>query len=190
VFARPDPIRPPTARARTPVLSRVSALICAAVATLSLGDCGASHSGYIAVAFDSAGRLLAVIALCDGNRLDSLTLTDHDTGTSTTTHPEDTPDRGGSLILTPPIDNPRPEGALDLLERSHTYTLSGTVREGDADDADTSATSEVTFKLDTVVRMKSLRTGSVYAGPVGGDDITGAEIAKDDFLTQVADECG
>lgn len=165
-------------------------MIASLLATASLTACGSSHDGYLAVALDPAGRLLAVVALCDGGTLASLTLTDETTHTTTTTYPSDTPQFGGSLILTAPIDNPRPEGALDLLERSHDYTLRGSMRALDADADDTVPTSEVRFKLDTVVKLRSLRTGSVYAGPIDGDDPTGAEIAKDDFVKQVEDECG
>jgi hypothetical protein len=45
----------------------VTGSLAALAATLTLGACSSSHDGYLAVAMDKAGRLLAVVAICGDN---------------------------------------------------------------------------------------------------------------------------
>ena len=98
------------------------------LATLSLGACSKPPTGQVAVAMDPAGRLVAVVAVCSGHRLVSLTLTDETSGTTSTVRLDQPPPFGGTVILTSPIGDTRPEGVFDLLDRSHAYTLTGATK--------------------------------------------------------------
>ena len=51
-------------------------------ARLGLAGCSPSVTGYLALAVDPAGRLVAVVAVCDGKHLGRLTLTDVTAGTA------------------------------------------------------------------------------------------------------------
>ena len=135
---------------------------------------------------DPAGRLLLVIGLCDNQFLRTLTLTDDTTGTAVTVHPKETPPFGGTLILTAPISNPRPEGVFDLLDLGHQYTLSGSTKESGSDD-EAGTLAPVRFKLDEVVKQPKLREKSVLAP--GEDEDAMAVIEKDAFLFQARQAC-
>jgi hypothetical protein len=139
----------------------VLAGLVAVAGALSLVACSSSRTGRLAIATDPAGRLLAVVALCDTQRLRSLTLTDEATGSSTTVRPKDSPPSGGTVILTGPIANQRPEGVLDILDQGHDYTLGGSTR-AESDD-ETGTFAPVRFKLDEVVKNTELRKDSVLA---------------------------
>jgi len=133
---------------------------------------------------DPAGRLVAVLALCDNQRLLSLTLTDTTSNSSVTVRPKEQP--AGTIILTAPIVNPRPEGLFDLLELSHQYTLSGSTKGLESDD-ESGTIPPVQFTLDSVAKEPKLRQDSVLAINEDGD---GTEvIAKTAFLARAKDEC-
>jgi len=175
-----------TVAART-VAARTVAAFAATTVVLSLTACSASRTGHVAVAMDPAGRLLAVVALCKNQRLGSLTLTDETTGTSTTVRPKQSPPFGGTVILTGPIGDPRPEGVLDLLDRGHDYTLGGTTR-GIESDEETGSFTPVRFKLDDAVREAKLRQAFVLAQNPDGDSTALTE--KSAFVAHAAQECG
>jgi hypothetical protein len=182
------PNAPPTPHtrklARTPKVAK--ALVAGTVAALSLAACGSSHSGWAALAMDGAGRLQAVIAVCDGRVLSSLTLTDETTGTSTTVHPKDPPAFGATIILTGPIANPQPEGVLDLLNRADQYSLTGNTRKADSD-KDSGSLAPLHFKLDTVAKEPKLRQDSVFA--VNADENGTGLMTKANFVAQAKKEC-
>jgi hypothetical protein len=157
-----------------------------ALALATLTACGSSHAGRVGLGMDGAGRLLAVVAVCDGQHLSSLTLTDNTTGTATTVHPKDPPGFGATMILTGPIVNPQPEGVLDLLNLAHDYTLSGATRKND-EDKDSGAVAPLSFKLDTVAKEPKLRQDSVLA--LGDDEKKSGVMAKADFVAQAKEEC-
>jgi hypothetical protein len=154
-------------------------------AALALGGCSSSSTGQLAVGMDPAGRLVAVVAVCGGHRLASLTLTDENTFTTTTVRPREAPTFGGTVILTGPIGDPRPEGVFDLLDRSHTYTLGGATKEAEAD-KDSGTLPQVRFKLDTVVRDRKLRQGSVLSASAEG----AATTERTAFVEQARRTCG
>ena len=162
------------------------ALVAGTVALASLAGCGSSHSGWAAIAMDGAGRLQAVIAVCDGQLLSSLTLTDETTGTSTTVHPKDPPAFGATIILTGPIANPQPEGVFDLLNRADQYTLTGNTRKTDSD-KDSGSLAPLHFKLDTVAKEPKLRQDSVFA--VNADENGAGLMTKTNFVAQAKKEC-
>jgi hypothetical protein len=157
----------------------------AVAAVLALGGCSSSSTGQIAVAMDPAGRLVAVVAVCGGHRLSSLTLTDENTFATVTVRPSEPPTFGGTVILTGPIGDPRPEGLLDLLDRSHTYTLTGATRETESD-KDSGTLPQVRFKLDTVVRDRKLRQGSVLVASPDGTTTT----QRSAFVEDIRRTCG
>jgi hypothetical protein len=126
-----------------------------------------------------------VVALCDPQRLRSLTLTDETTGTITTARTKDSPPFGGTVILTAPISNPRPEGVFDLLDQGHDYTLGGSTRA--ESDEETGTLPPVRFKLDDVVTDRKLRKDSVFAVNENGDGTI--VTAKDTFLSLARAEC-
>jgi hypothetical protein len=95
------------------------------------------------------------------------------------------PSFGGSVILTGPIGDPRPEGAFDLLDRSHTYTLAGTTKAADSD-KDSGTVPQVRFKLDSVVRDRKLRQGSVLTAGAEGT----ATVEKTAFVEEARRSCG
>jgi hypothetical protein len=134
---------------------------------------------------DPAGRLLAVVAACPGQRLATLTLTDENTFATTTVRLKEPPTFGGTVILTGPIGDPRPEGAFDLLDRSHTYTLTGATKEAESD-KDSGTVPQVRFKLDTVVRDRKLRQGSVLTAGADGT----ATIERAAFVEEARRSCG
>jgi hypothetical protein len=127
--------------------------------------------GHLALGSDPAGRLVAVVQLCAGQRLTTLTLRDETSGTTVTVRPKEPADEGGTIILTGPIGDPRPEGLLDLLDRRHEYTLSATTEtlppatpeEDDEDKPVTGTLAAVRFKLSNVLGNKKLRDGSVLS---------------------------
>jgi hypothetical protein len=163
---------------------RAVAVVAALAATLGLSACSSSRTGQAAVAMDPAGRLVAVLALCDNQRLLSLTLTDNTTNSSVTVRPKEQP--GGTIILTAPIVNPRPEGLFDLLELTHQYTLSGSTK-GMENDDESGTIPPVPFTLDSVAKEPKLRQDSVLAV---NDDGDGTEvIGKDAFLARSRDDC-
>jgi hypothetical protein len=170
-----------TSRTRT-----AKAIVAGTLALLSLTACGSSHSGWAALAMDGAGRLQAVIAVCDGQVLSSLTLTDETTGSATTVHPKDPPGFGATIILTGPIANPQPEGVFDLLDRSHDYTLSGATRKPDSD-KDAGSLAPLRFKLDTVAKEPKLRQDSVLA--VNADENGTGLVTKANFIAAAKKEC-
>jgi hypothetical protein len=168
-------------------LTRAATLAAAGlVAALTLTACGSSHNGWVAVSVDGGGRLLAVIAVCDGQRLSSLTLTDNTTGTAITVRPKDAPGFGATMILTGPIANPQPEGVFDVLDRTHRYTLDGATRKTDSD-KDSGTLAPLAFTLDTVVKEPKLRAGSVLA--VNADEDGTGLMTKADFVGQAKNEC-
>ena len=134
---------------------------------------------------DPAGRLVAVVAVCGGHRLASLTLTDENTFATATVRLREPPAFGGTVILTGPIGDPRPEGAFDLLDRSHTYTLGGATQEAESD-KESGTLPQVRFKLDAVVRDRKLRQGSVLTATAEG--ATTAE--RGAFVDQARRSCG
>ena len=166
-------------------LTRIAPALAGLAATLVLGGCSSSTTGRVAVAMDPAGRLVAVVATCPGQRLFSLTLTDENTFSTTTVRLREPPTFGGSVILTGPIGDPRPEGAFDLLDRSHTYTLAGATRAAESD-KDSGTVPQVRFKLDSVVRDRKLRQGSVLAA--GAEGTTTME--KTAFVEEARRSCG
>jgi hypothetical protein len=168
-----------------PILRRVAGAVAVLAATGALAGCSSSSTGQIAVAMDPAGRLIAVVAVCSGHRLASLTLTDENTFTTVTTRPTQPPAFGGTIILTGPIGEPRPEGALDLLDRSHTYTLAGATKEAESE-KDSGTLAQVRFKLDTVVKDRQLRRGSVLIAT--GDGTEKKERAA--FVDETRRSCG
>jgi hypothetical protein len=153
---------------------------------LSLTACSGSHTGQAGVALDPAGRLVVVLALCDNQLLRSLTLTDESTGTTVTAHPSQTPPVGGTVILTGPITNPRPEGVFDLLDPGHDYTLTGSTKKTGSND-ESGTLSPVRFKLDNVVKEPKLRQDSVLAP--GEDDDSMAVTPKAAFVARARDAC-
>jgi hypothetical protein len=169
--------------ARTP---RILLAAAALVAPLSLAGCSASHTGQIAVAMDPAGRLLAVVAVCEEHRLASLTLTDETTGTTETVKPKDSPAFGATVILTGPIVNPRPEGVFDLLDRSHDYRLGGSTHKPDSD-KESGTLAAITFKLDDVAKDPKLRQDSVLA--LNDDNGALSLVTKADFVAAAKRAC-
>ena len=154
---------------------------------MTLAGCSSSATGYVALAVDPAGRLVAVVAVCEGERIGWLTLTDQTTGTSTTVRPGDTPAFGGTILLTGPVGDPRPEGALDLLDRGHDYSLDGGTIEADSDDT-TGNLAALRFKLDAVVRETRLKQGYVLAR--GTDDAgTAVVIKREEFVDRASRDC-
>jgi hypothetical protein len=164
---------------------RVASGLAAIAATLVLGGCSSSSTGQLAVAMDPAGRLVAVVAVCGGHRAASLTLTDENTFATATVRLKEPPTFGGTVILTGPIGDPRPEGMFDLLDRSHTYTLGGATKEAESD-KDSGALPQVRFKLDTVVRDRKLRQGSVLSASAEGTATT----ERTAFVDQARRSCG
>jgi hypothetical protein len=164
---------------------RVASGLAAIAATLVLGGCSSSSTGQLAVAMDPAGRLVAVVAVCGGHRAASLTLTDENTFATVTVRLKEPPTFGGTVILTGPIGDPRPEGMFDLLDRSHTYTLGGATKEAESD-KDSGALPQVRFKLDTVVRDRKLRQGSVLSASAEGTATT----ERTAFVDQARRSCG
>jgi len=157
-----------------------------ALVAFGLAGCSSSRTGHAAIAMDPAGRLVAVIALCDNQRLLTLTLTDNTSGSVVTVKPAESPQLGGTVILTAPIVNPRPEGVFDILDISHTYTLSGNTR-GPQDDDESGTLPPVQFTLDSVTKEPKLRQDAVLTP---NDDEDGTEvIAKNDFVNRAKDEC-
>ena len=168
---------------RTP---RIPLLAAALLAPLSLAGCSASHTGQVAVAMDPAGRLLAVVAICDDHRLASLTLTDETTGTNETVRPAQSPAFGATVILTGPIVNPHPEGVFDLLDRAHDYTLGGSTKKPDSD-KESGTIAAIRFKLDDVVKEPKLRQDSVLAT---NEDASGLRMmARADFVAAARSAC-
>lgn len=161
-------------------------VLVAALATLGLAGCSSSRTGHAAIAMDPAGRLVAVVALCDSQRLRTLTLTDNTSGSAVTVKPAEAPQLGGTIILTGPIVNPRPEGVFDVLDISHSYTLSGTTR-GPQDDDESGTIPPVPFTLDGVAKDPKLRQDAVLT-PNGDEDGTEV-IAKAEFVNRAKDEC-
>jgi hypothetical protein len=169
--------------ARTP---RIALAVAALLAPLSLAGCSASHTGHVAVAMDPAGRLLAVVAICGDNRLASLTLTDETTGTTETVKPTQTPAFGGTVILTGPISNPRPEGVFDLLDLAHDYTLGGSTMKSDSD-KESGTIAAIRFTLGNVAKEPKLRQDSVLAV---NEDTDGLRVmTKADFVASAKDAC-
>ncbi len=152
-----------------------------------LTACSSASTGHLAIAMDPAGRLLAVVALCQDQRLGSITLTDETAGVSATVRPNDSPGFGGIIILTGPIGDPRPEGVFDLLDRRHDYALTGTTKGAESDE-ETGTLGPIRFKLDAVVREAKLRQTSVLARNTDGDGTTVTE--KNSFVTHAAQDCG
>lgn len=167
------------------VRSRVTGGLAATAAVLALGACSSGPTGRIALAVDPAGRLLAVVAVCTGQRLATLTLTDETSGTTTTVRLDQPPSFGGTVILTGPVADPRPEGVFDLLDRSHTYVLAGGLRESESD-KDAGTVPAVRFKLDGVVKDTKLRKGSVLIAAENGV----ARAERPAFLDEVRRSCG
>jgi hypothetical protein len=163
----------------------LTAGVVVAAATLSLAACSSPATGHLAVSMDPAGRLVAVVALCDGQRLATLTLTDETSGAVTTVRTTRTPAFGGTVILTGPVGDPRPEGAFDLLDRSHRYAVGGTTAKLDSDE-ETGTLAAVRFSLDGVVKDTRLRKGSVLAGGTGTADLT----ERNAFVTRAREACG
>jgi hypothetical protein len=166
-------------------LRRLAGGLAAVASALVLGGCSSSSPGQLAVAMDPAGRLVAVIAVCGGHRATSLTLTDENTFATVTVRLKEPPTFGGTVILTGPIGDPRPEGAFDLLDRSHTYTLGGATKEAESD-KDSGTLPQVRFKLDTVVRDRKLRQGSVLSASEDGTTTT----ERNAFVEQARRSCG
>jgi hypothetical protein len=148
--------------------------------------CSSSSTGSVALAVDPAGRLVAVVAVCEGEHLGRLTLTDETSGTSTTARPKDTPAFGGTVLLTAPVAEPRLEGVLDLLDSNHDYRLTGSTGEPDNDKA-TGELEGVRFRLDTAIKEKALREGSVLARVP--KSIDGVVVGRDAFLRTARDRC-
>jgi hypothetical protein len=169
--------------ARTP---RILLAAAAVLAPLVLSGCSASHTGHVAVAMDPAGRLLAVVAVCDDHRLATLTLTDETTGTTETVRPKDSPAFGATVILTGPIVNPHPEGVFDLLDRSHDYTLGGSTHKPDSD-KESGTIAAIRFKLDDVAKEPKLRQDSVLV--VDDDPNAVHVVSKADFVAGARAEC-
>jgi hypothetical protein len=141
----------------------------------------------VALALDPAGRLVAVVAVCKGERLGWLTLTDETTGTSTTVRPSDTPTFGGTILLTGPVGDPRPEGALDLLDRGHDYTLDGATAKANSGES-TGDLPALRFKLGAVVKETRLKRGYVLAR--GRDDAgTAVVIKREEFVDRAKKDC-
>ncbi len=158
-----------------------------AIAALTLSACSSSAKGSLGLALDPAGRLVAVVAVCEGNRLGTLTVTDTTTGTSVTVRPAQSPDFGGTVLLTGPVGNPRPEGVLDLLDRDHEYTLGGSVAESGSDES-AGELPPLTFKLDAVVREAKLKKDHVLARDPDNDG--GAlVITRDEFVARASRDC-
>lgn len=168
----------------TPLRRSGLAVALAGIAAMSLTACSAAATGQLAIAVDPAGRLLAVVALCDGQSLSTLTLTDVTTGTSTTVRPKQSPASGSTIILTGPVANPRPEGALDLLDRAHEYSLTGTTTDAGGDE-ETGSLPAVRFRLADVINEKRLSSGFVLATRSEEPAVT----EKADFLAQAGAEC-
>jgi hypothetical protein len=158
----------------------------ATAALLSLAACSASRTGYAGVAMDPAGRLLVVLSLCPHERLGALTLTDETTGTSITMRNPPTPPAGGSIILTGPIGDPRPEGIFDLLDRGHEYTLAGSTKAADSED-ESGMFAPIRFKLDKVIKEPKLRQNFLLA--VNEDESGTTLTGKDFFLTAARQAC-
>jgi len=148
--------------------------------------CSSSSRGSVALAVDPAGRLVAVVAVCEGQHLGWLTLTDETSGTSTTARPKETPAFGGTLLLTAPVAEPRLEGVMDLLDSNHDYRLTGSTAEPGSDDA-TGELEGVRFRLDTAIKEATLRQGSVLAR--GEESIDGVVMTRDAFLKAARDRC-
>ena len=154
---------------------------------MTLAACSSSATGYVALALDPAGRLAAVVAVCDGQRIGWLTLTDQTTQTSTTVKPSNTPSFGGTILLTGPVGDPRPEGALDLLDRADDYSLDGGTIEANSDES-TGNLAPVRFKLDAVVKEARLKQGYVLAR--GTDDAgTAVVIKREEFVDRARRDC-
>jgi hypothetical protein len=149
--------------------------------------CSSSSTGSVALAVDPAGRLVAVVAVCEGQHLGWLTLTDETSGTSTTARPKDTPAFGGTLLLTAPVAEPRLEGVLDLLDSNHDYRLTGSTAAEPGSDKSTGELEGVRFRLDAAIREKALREGSVLAR--GPKSLDGVVVGRDAFLRTARDRC-
>jgi hypothetical protein len=150
-------------------------------------DSEPAPTGGVGVAVDSAGRLVAVLALCPQHQIDWLEVKDESTGTRTTITPSDPSTVGTVVILTGPIaGDPRPEGALDVIDRSHDYTLSGgTVNVQDPKKVGNLL--QVRFKLDTVLKTAKLRQGSVLAWAPKATEP--AVQAKKEFTDRTLERC-
>ncbi len=133
---------------------------------------------------------MAVVAVCPKDRLDWLTLTDQTTKTSTTTRPANPPDFGGTVILTGPVGDPRPEGALDLLDRRHSYSLTAGIVAAD-DNSSNDVAGPVTFALGEALGTSALRKGSVLARSDSADETGGATsvMTKDSFVEAAKRHC-
>jgi hypothetical protein len=166
----------------------LTAVAVLAVTAGTLTACSSSSTkGYLGLALDPAGRLVAVVAVCEGELLGSLTLTDTTTGTSVTARPAQSPEFGGTVLLTGPVGSPRPEGALDLLDRDHEYTLAGSTAKADSDES-TGELAPLRFKLDAVVREGKLKQGHVLARDPDNDG--GAlVITRDEFIARATRDC-
>jgi hypothetical protein len=66
--------------------------------------------------------------------------------------------------------------------------MSGVVH--DADNEEVGPTTSIRFVLDTVVKAKDLRAGSVLAASADGEDQSGAQMKKEDFVARARGECG
>ena len=166
---------------------KACAVAVVAVAALMLTACASSATGSLGLAVDPAGRLVAVVAVCEGNRLGTLTVTDTTTGTSVTVRPAQSPEFGGTVLLTGPVGDPRPEGVLDLLDRDHEYILAGSAAESGSDKS-TGELAPLTFKLDAAVREAKLKQGHVLARDPDNDG--GAlVITREEFIARASRDC-
>jgi hypothetical protein len=127
-----------------------------------------------------------VVAICGDNRLATLTLTDETTGTAETVKPTQTPAFGGTVILTGPIQNPRPEGVFDMLDLAHDYTLGGATKKSDSD-KESGTIAAIRFTLGNVAKEPKLRQDSVLAV---NEDTDGLRVmTKADFVAAAKDAC-
>lgn len=168
------------------MIRRLLTIVALAALPLPLAACTPDPTGSLALAVDPAGRLVAVVAVCAGQELAWLSLTDESTGTSTTIAPQNTPDFGATILLTGPVGDPRPEGALDLLDRGHDYLLTaGTSETGQTEQSGTLA--GIRFRLDAALKEKKLSTGSVLWQ--GKTPETTAVITRDEFVAGARKRC-
>jgi hypothetical protein len=167
------------------VLRRVSLVLAVLATSLGLTACGGpSVTGYVGLAMDPANRLLAVLAVCEGQHIGWLTLADENTGTRTTVAPPENTAFGGTVLLSGPVVDPHPEGLLDLLDRNHNYTLDGGTAKPDTNES-TGVIQGVRFKLSVVLGQPKLKQGSVLVPTKDGATL----MSREEFISTARKNC-
>jgi len=76
---------------------------------------------------------------------------------------------------------------MDLLDSNHDYRLTGSTAADPGSDDATGEIEGVRFRLDTAIKEKSLREGSVLAR--GSKSLDGVVTSRDAFLKAARDRC-